>query len=127
MFSINTDADRGYIEFTVDGDVHTADYEAAVAAVDELLKGHDKLDVVEVIRGIGSVDREVWWRDLDFHLHHHHFLRRAAIVTDRRWVAPVVRLFASFYPAEIRFFVEKDLDAARAWAQADRVETAKAA
>jgi SpoIIAA-like len=117
MLKIETDAKAGYLELTVDGVIHKADYEAAVAAVDELLKTHEQLNVVEVVRDIGWVEPQVWWKDLLFHLAHRNFIHRAAVVSDSGWVGPVTRLFAPFYPAAIRTFGLDQLEYARTWAK----------
>jgi hypothetical protein len=117
MLSLVKDAKAGYLELTIDGAINRADYEAAVAAVDELLKTHDKLNVVEVVRDIGWIDAEVWWKDLLFHLTHRNFIHRAAVVSDKGWVGPVTRMFAPLYPAAIRTFRMEELDEARAWAK----------
>ena len=115
MLGIAQDMAHGVLELTVDGGVDRADYEAAVAAVDAMLKTRDKIDVIEIVRDIGWIAPEIWWRDLVFHLGHRHFMRRAAVVSDHGWVGPIVRLFAPFYPSAIRTFPESRLDEARAW------------
>jgi hypothetical protein len=81
MLKVDKDAKAGYLELTVDGVIHKADYEAAVAAVDELLKTHEQLNVVEVVRDIGWVEPQVWWKDLLF------TLRTAISFTALRWLA----------------------------------------
>lgn len=116
MLKLQADAQAGYLDLTVDGAIQKADYEAAVAAVDELLKAHDKLNVVEVVRDIGWIKVEVWWKDLLFHLSHRNFLHRAAVVSDSGWVGPLTRFFAPLYPAAIRVFSEAQLEDARHWA-----------
>ena len=80
MLKVDTDAKAGYLELTVDGVIHKADYEAAIAAVDELLKTHEQLNVVEVVRDIGWIEPQIWWKDLLFHLSHRNFIHRAAVV-----------------------------------------------
>lgn len=117
MLKVDKDAKAGYLELTVDGVIHKADYEAAVAAVDELLKAHEQLNIVEVVRDIGWVEPQVWWKDLLFHLAHRNFIHRAAVVSDSGWVGPVTRLFAPFYPAAIRTFGLDQLEYARTWAK----------
>jgi hypothetical protein len=117
MLSMTCDDDAGFIEVVVDGAITRADYEAVVTAVDQLLTRHRRIDFVEVVRRIGPIAPEVWWRDIVFHLHHRDFLHRAAVVSDSGWVGPLVRLFAPFYPAELRCFPEAALDAARRWAR----------
>ena len=117
MLSMTVDDEAGFIEVVVDGGISRPDYEAVVTAVDQLLTRHRRIDFVEVVRRLGPVAPQVWWRDLVFHLHHRDFLRRAAIVSDAGWVGPLVRLFAPLYPAELRCFPERGLDAARRWAR----------
>ncbi|OYQ28665.1 hypothetical protein CHU93_08875 [Sandarakinorhabdus cyanobacteriorum] len=117
MLSMTVDDEAGFIEVVVDSAITRPDYEAVVTAVDQLLTRHARIDFVEVVRRLGKIAPEVWWRDLVFHLHHRDFLRRAAIVSDAGWVGPLVRLFAPLYPAELRCFPESGLDAARRWAR----------
>jgi predicted DNA-binding transcriptional regulator len=115
MISVSSDAAAGVIEITVDGAIDRADYEKVVTAVDLLLETHKQIDVIEIVRDLGWLPPQVWWRDIVFHLTHRNFLRRAAIVSDRGWVGPIVRLFAPLYPSAMRFFPEAEIDAARAW------------
>jgi hypothetical protein len=117
MLSMTTDDEAGFIEVVVDGAITRADYEAVVTAVDQMLTRHPHIDFVEVVRDVGPIAPAVWWRDLVFHLQHRDFLRRAAVVSDSGWVGPLVRLFAPFYPAELRCFPERRLDEARRWAR----------
>jgi len=117
MLKVESDAKAGYLELTVDGVVHKDEYQQAVDAVDELLKTHEQLNVVEVVRDIGWIDAEVWWKDLLFHLSHRNFIHRAAVVSDNGWIGPMTRMFAPFYPAAIRTFGLDQLEYARTWAK----------
>ncbi|MCE2829135.1 MAG: STAS/SEC14 domain-containing protein [Sphingomonadales bacterium] len=124
MLKVETDVPAGYLEFTVDGAVDKEDYQAAVDAVDLLLQSHAQLNVVEVVRNIGWIEPEVWWKDLLFHLAHRNFIHRAAVVSDSGWVGPVTRIFAPFYPAAIRTFGLDQLEHARQWAKVGDVNKA---
>ena len=115
MLRVETDRKAGYLEMTVDGRIEKADYERAIQAVDLLLETHKKIDVMEIVLDIGVVTPEVWWKDIVFHLSHHHWLRRVAVVTDSGWVGPLTRLFAPLYPAEIRTYSIGEIDEARRW------------
>jgi hypothetical protein len=117
MLGVETYEAKGFLELTVDGRVSKEDYQAAIDAVDELLKSHEKLNVLEIVLDIGWVEPEVWWKDIVFHLHHRNFLNRVAIVSDSGWVGPVTRLFAPLYPAAIRTFTTGEIEVARAWAR----------
>ncbi|MFM2022069.1 MAG: hypothetical protein RJB02_1777 [Pseudomonadota bacterium] len=124
MLKVETDVPAGYLELTVDGAVDKEDYQAAVDAVDLLLQSHAQLNVVEVVRNIGWIEPEVWWKDLLFHLAHRNFIHRAAVVSDSGWVGPVTRIFAPFYPAAIRTFGLDQLEHARQWAKVGDVNKA---
>ena len=124
MLKVETDVPAGYLELTVDGAIAKDDYQAAVDAVDLLLQSHAQLNVVEVVRNIGWVEPEVWWKDLLFHLAHRNFIRRAAVVSDSGWIGPVTRIFAPFYPAAIRTFGLDQIDHARQWAKVGDVNKA---
>lgn len=126
MLKIHTNKSAGLIELTVDGPIHKVEYEAAVAAIDALLKTHDKLNVVEVVRHIGWIDFDVWWKDLVFHLTHLNFIHRAAVVSDSGWIGPLTRFLAPLYPAEIRTFGLDQLEEARRWAKVGNVARAAA-
>jgi hypothetical protein len=116
MLAIKSDPTCALLEMVVDGPVARDDYQAAVEAVDALLKTYRHINVVEVVRNTGWVAPDVWWADFMFHLTHHNFLHRVAVVSDKGWVAPMTRFFAPFYPAEVRTFAESELEEARAWA-----------
>lgn len=124
MLKVETDLPAGYLELTVDGAVDKEDYQAAVDAVDLLLQSHAQLNVVEVVRNIGWIEPEVWWKDLLFHLAHRNFIHRAAVVSDSGWVGPVTRIFAPFYPEAIRTFGLDQLEHARQWAKVGDVNKA---
>ena len=124
MLKVETDVPAGYLELTVDGAVDKEDYQAAVDAVDLLLQSHAQLNVVEVVRNIGWIEPEVWWKDLLFHLAHRNFIHRAAVVSNSGWVGPVTRIFAPFYPAAIRTFGLDQLEHARQWAKVGDVNKA---
>lgn len=117
MLKVEADGDAGFIELTVDGRIDKADYERAIEAIDTLLETHKKLDIVEVVLDIGFIEPQVWWKDLVFHLSHHNFLRRVAVVSDSGWIGPLTRLFAPLYPGAIRTFTVGEIFEARRWAK----------
>ena len=124
MLKVEADATVGFLELTVDGAISREEYEAVVSAVDELLITHEKLNVVEVVKKLGWIEPEVWWKDILFHLSHRTFLHRVAVVSDRGWVGPLTRFFAPLYPVAIRTFGEADLAEARRWAKVGDVTRA---
>lgn len=117
MLDIKIDEVAGYIELTVDGAIDSAGYEAAVAAIEALLKTHDKINAVEVVRSFAGMEPSLWWRDLNYSFSRLDSFGRCAVVTDNGWMGPMARFFAAFLSVQVRTFDLKDLDAARAWAK----------
>jgi hypothetical protein len=117
MPKVEADSEAGYLELTVDGRIDKADYERAIEAIDTLLETHRKIDVTEIVLDVGFIAPEVWWKDIVFHLSHHNFLRRVAVVSDGGWIGPLTRLFAPLYPGAIRTFSVGEIFEARRWAK----------
>ena len=124
MLTLECDNADGYVEITLDGGIKVEEYEAVVAAIDDALKSHEKLNLVGVLRGFGHIDWTVWPRDLIFHATHRNWMKRVAIVSDMGWVEPTMRLFAPLYAAEIRCFPLARHDEARAWARTGSITRA---
>ena len=117
MLTIKTDEDAGYIELTVDGAIDRPGFEAAVQAINDLLKTHKKINAVEVVRSFGGMEPSLWWRDLTYGFSHLNAFGRCAVVTDNGWMGPMARFFAAFLSVELRTFEPQDLEAARTWAR----------
>ena len=117
MLEVTTDAASGMIEMTVDGDINVPDFEAAVQAIEDVIAKHDRVNVVEIIRRIGTMPPGLWWRDVKYSLSHLDKFGRCAVVTEKGWIGPLARFFAAFTRVEIRTFPMADLEAARAWAR----------
>ena len=97
--------------------IDSAGYEAAVAAIEALLKTHDKINAVEVVRSFAGMEPSLWWRDLNYGFSRMDAFGRCAVVTDNGWLGPMARFFAAFLSIELRTFDMKDIEAARAWAK----------
>ena len=117
MMDIKIDETAGYIELTVDGAIDKAGYEAAVAAIEALLKTHAKINAVEVVRSFAGMEPSLWWRDIGYGFSRLDAFGRCAVVTDNGWLGPMARFFAAFLSVELRTFDMKDLEAARSWAR----------
>jgi len=114
---IRTDLTEGFMEVTVDGDIGVEDFKRAVRAIDEVLARHDRLNVVEVVRRVGTIPPKLWFRELRYVLSRLKRFGRCAVVTDKGWISPVVKIFSAFTSVDIRIFPLVDLEAGRAWAR----------
>jgi len=117
MLEVTTDAAAGMIEITIDGNISAPDFEAAVQAIEAMIAKHDRINVVEVIRRLGTMPPELWWRDVKYSFSHLDKFGRCAVVTELGWVGPLARFFGAFTRVEIRTFPFAELEAARAWAR----------
>ncbi|MCL2714202.1 MAG: STAS/SEC14 domain-containing protein [Alphaproteobacteria bacterium] len=120
---ITTDLAEGYMEVTVDGDIGVEDFENAVRAIDEVLARHDRLNVVEVVRRVGTIPPKLWFRDLRYVLSRLKRFGRCAVVTDKGWIGPVGKIFSALTSVEIRTFPLSELEPARAWVRGNQVPT----
>lgn len=115
MMTFQKDDAAGIIEFTINGRVERADYEAVVQAFETMIAARGKVSVVEVIHDYRGIDPALWWRDVQWSFGHLNDFGRCAVVTDHGWIGPVTRFAAAFMPMEIRVFAMAALDEARAW------------
>ncbi len=117
MLRMDVDEASNLIELTVDGPISRDSFTAALARLEALATSPHKLNVIEVVHDIGWIPPDLWWKDVMFNLHHHDWLNRVAVVSDKGWIGPLTRLFAPIYPASIRVFRESELEQARRWAR----------
>jgi hypothetical protein len=115
MLSYTVDDDTGVIDFTIDGEITRADYDALIPVLDGQIAKHGKLRVVETVRKLGPVDWSLWWRDVKWVVDHRDKMARVAVVTDHGWIGPITRAAAALFSGEMRVFPESEGEAARAW------------
>lgn len=121
MLRIDADKATGFAEITLDGGIEKAEYETVIATIEDMLQGHDRLNVVGVVLRLGWAGPDVWMKDLAFHLTHRNWLNHFALVSDNDWVGAVTKFFAPLYPSEIRTFKLTGLEEARRWARIGNV------
>ena len=115
MMTFQADDAAGIIEFTIEGRVERADYEAVVQAFETMIAARGKVGVVEIVHDYRGIDPSLWWRDVQWSFGHLNDFGRCAVVTDHGWIGPVTRFAAAFMPMEIRVFGVEQIDAARTW------------
>ena len=115
MMTFETDADAGVVEFTVDGAVTRAEYDAGVAAMDTVIARHGKVSALALIRDFSGMELAAWWKDVSWGVTHWAKIRRAAVVTDIGWIETATKLGRLAIPAEVKLFAPAETEAARAW------------
>lgn len=115
MLIFEKDEKAGLIEFTVDGAIARSEFDATVAATEDMLTRHEKLNAIGIVHGFDGMDLSVWWADLNWGVRHWNRFGRMAVVTDIGWIAQASKLSAFVSPAQVRVFPVAELEAARAW------------
>ncbi len=96
-----------------------ADVDNAIKAVEIALEHHDRVSMYAEIEGVFSITLTGLYHDLRYglsHLHELHRFYRAAVVTDNKWLATVVRVEGLlFAQIEMKVFPPSDREAAWQW------------
>lgn len=115
MMTFETDMEAGVIEFTIDGEVTRAEYDAATEAMDAVIARHGKLRGLAVVRDFAGMELAAWWKDISWGTSHLSKIARVAVVTDIAWIATATRATGWMVPGEHRVFALEALEAARDW------------
>lgn len=110
------------------GEITADDYKTVlVPAVDRALAGHGE---VRVLYQIGpdykGFSPGAAWADSKLGLSHWSKFGRVALVTDIDWLKAATRMFAPFFPHEVRIFSNAEMPAARDWIVAEDTSEARA-
>lgn len=117
MMSYATDSEAGVMEFTVDGEVTRAEYDAAAAEMEAVIARHGKLSAVVVVRDFAGMELAAWWKDISWGTTHITKIKRIALVTEIGWILTASRATSWMMPGEQKSFTPEELEQARAWAR----------
>ena len=106
--------------FHFQGTLTAEDYDRCIAEIEARLAAQERIGIFSDLTGMTGITAEAMGKDLRFALGkvgEFHRFARAAIVTERDWLARVTQFGALFFPhTEIRTFEPGQSDAALAWA-----------
>ena len=115
MLSHRVDPETGIIEILIDGPTDSECYRALIQDMDAQIARMGQIRVLEIVRDLGWVSPAVWWEDLGWSFRHLKDISRAAVVTDKSWIGPIVTMMSGVMVAEVRVFGLAELDEARVW------------
>ncbi|MBB4642225.1 SpoIIAA family protein [Rhizorhapis suberifaciens] len=115
MLSHRLDSKKGIVEIEIDGAADTKSYRTLITDMDQLIAANGKISVLEIVRDIGWLSPGIWWEDLGWSFRHLKDIARVAIVTDKSWIKPIVKMMAGVMSAEVATFALDELDKARSW------------
>lgn len=115
MLTHRLDPESGIIEIELNGPTEVESYRALVRELDEQIKAHGKINVLEIVRDLGWISPTVWWEDFGWSFRNLRHFSRVALVTDTHWIASVARATAVVLPYKLRVFPLAEVEAARKW------------
>ena len=87
-------AERGIVEIQIDGPTDSESYRALIQELDAQIAARGQIKVLEIICDLGWVSPAVWWEDLGWSFRHLRDISRAAVVTDKSWIGPIVKMMS---------------------------------
>jgi hypothetical protein len=105
----------GVFELNVEGSVHAEDYELLSPLVEGSVREQGKVSFLIHLSELTGMSLPAMWEDLKLYVRHHKDVARVAMVSvdsAPKWMATLSK---AFLRAEVRFYPETDVAAARAW------------
>ena len=99
----------------VHGRLQREDYDQLVPITEERIRQHGKIELLVDVTDFQGWSPAALWEELKFDVKHYGDLTKLAIVGsegDQEWIATVSKPFTS---ADVRFFPESEIVAARDW------------
>ena len=103
------------LELEATGKLIASDFERLESAFQKLLKQHGKIRVFFRMRDFHGWEPLAFWDEVKFDLKHFGDIERLAMVGDRQWERFLGVFGRPFTAAEMRYFDESMLPAARTW------------
>jgi hypothetical protein len=103
------------VEFTVDGFLSRADYDAVIPSMQAFIDTHGTVKMIEVVKSFGGFDPSVILPGMAFDLRNLRHISHVAVVTDIGWISPFIMAASAVTPVRMRSFGLGQIDAARAW------------
>jgi hypothetical protein len=119
MIAYRRDPSGEFVEIVVDGAVSRAEFDDVAARLEAEIARHGKVRVLEEVRSLGAMEPATFWADLRFSLRHTNDFSRAAVVTDKTWIAWLAKAVDPLVACEIRHFSPDRIEEARRWLRED--------
>lgn len=117
MLTPMKDLPEGVLGFSAEGIVEDEDYKSVlIPAIEEALEKRGKIRFLYLLGpAFEKYAAGAMWDDTLFGARHYFDFEKIACVTDHDVLATMVKSFGFVFPAAIRVFAVKDLEAAKAW------------
>ncbi len=108
------------VEFTVSGHITLEDYKRVADPMERFIETHDKVQMIEVVDHFSGFDPSVLLPGIKFDIKAIRHISHIALVTDIGWISPIARAVGALMPTRMRVFPRDEIEAARAWLDAEQ-------
>ena len=114
--------DGRILEVDVSGKLVANDFQGLESIFRRFVQHHGKIRVLFIMRDFHGWEPGAFWDEVKFDLKHFGDIERLAMVGDKQWEKFLGVFGRPFTAAEMRYFDERALPAARAWLESNSIE-----
>lgn len=115
MIEYISNPNSNVVEINIEGKITEADLEYVTSRLEEDIKKHGTLRILEKVHNFSGIDPLTLWKDARFSVSHVNDFTHAAVVADSRWMRTLAAAIGSVLSAEVKAFEEPQIEEARAW------------
>lgn len=109
-----TEADDGFVEVAVRGNLTREDYDHFVPVLERKMQ-HGKVKILFSMHNFTGWDLGAVWEDIKFDVKHFGDIERLAMVGEKRWEEGMAWFCKPFTTAKVAYFDQGQIDTARSW------------
>ncbi len=118
MIEIIPFENKKVIAMKISGKIQAESIEKITKAIDEKLKTFEKLNVYVEFEDVLKFSNDAFIKDLKFTFSHLGDFEKEAIVSNKQWLASLIKITDKLYPSiEVRHFSKEETGEARKWIQ----------
>lgn len=115
MLEANRVENTNIVEAKLDGGIETSEMETLRSEIDAVLAEHDKLRLLFVYEGLGSMDLQALWKDLKLEPRIVGDIEKMAVVSEKSWFGSVAGVLNSLMSMEVEAFEPGQREEALQW------------
>lgn len=115
MFTFLEDLSPDILGVEISGAITHEDYQRLIPRAEAMMSKGPIKALYVLDNDWSEYSPQAFWDDQMFGIKHWHDFSHVALVTDQAWVRGAARLFAPFFPAEVKVFAKAQLADAKAW------------
>lgn len=115
MLEANRVENTNIVEARLDGGIEPGEVETLRSEIDAVLADHDKLRLLFVYEGLGSMNLQALWKDLKLEPRLLGDIEKMAVVSEKSWLGSVAGVLNSVMSIEVETFEPGRREEALQW------------